>query len=91
MQDHNRRNDNRRGGEHENRNRYLMKTKTHTDRLWYELSRISAAATIAQTYIQALPDGETKTKLTTLHNEIAAASEGAMQCATDIKAAATLI
>jgi hypothetical protein len=68
-----------------------MKTKTHTDHLWHELSRISAAATIAKAYIQALPDGETKTKLTVLHDEIAAASENAMQCATDIKAAAALI
>jgi hypothetical protein len=65
--------------------------KTHTDRLWHELSRISAAATIAKAYIQTLPDGEAKTKLTVLNDEIVAAEHGAMQCATDIKAAASSI
>jgi hypothetical protein len=55
------------------------------------LSRISAAATIAKAFIQALPNGEEKTRLTALNDEIVAAEHGAMQCATDIKAAATSI
>jgi hypothetical protein len=65
--------------------------KTHTDRLWHELSRISAAATIAKSFIEGLPDGEPKTRLTTLNNEIAEAEHAAMRCAADIKAAAATI
>jgi hypothetical protein len=65
--------------------------QTHTDRLWHELSRISAAATIAKAFIQALPDGDTKIRLTALNDEIISAEHGAMQCATDIKAAAVSI
>jgi hypothetical protein len=68
-----------------------MPPKTHTDRLWHELSRISAAATIAKSFIEVLPDGEPKTRLTMLHDEIVAAEHDAMKCATDIKAAAASI
>jgi hypothetical protein len=65
--------------------------RTHTDRLWHELSRISAAATIAKSFIEELPEGDPKTRLTTLHAEIVEAEHAAMQCATDIKAAAASI
>jgi hypothetical protein len=68
-----------------------VKTKTHTDRLWYELNRISAVAAIAETFIETLPAGVAKTKLITLNNEIMAAVNEAMNCATDIKEAVATI
>jgi hypothetical protein len=64
-----------------------VKTKTHTDRLWYELNRISAVAAIAETFIETLPAGVTKTKLTALNNEIMVAVNEAMNRTTDIKTA----
>jgi hypothetical protein len=65
--------------------------KTHTDHIWHELSRISAAATIAKSFIEELPEGELKTRMTALHAEIEAAVHDAMQRATDIKTAAAAI
>jgi hypothetical protein len=55
------------------------------------LSRISAAVSIAKAFVEALPDGEKKSKLTMLHAEIDSAEQAAMQCATDIKTAAASI
>jgi YD repeat-containing protein len=68
-----------------------MTTKTHTDRLWHELSRISAAATIAKSFIEELPAGDPKAQLAKLLAEIVAAEHAAMECATAIKAAAGAI
>jgi hypothetical protein len=67
------------------------KTKTHTDRLWHELNRISAAAAIAETFTETLSNGTAKTKLTVLNNEIMNAVNEAMNCTTDIKEAVASI
>jgi hypothetical protein len=71
----------------------LLKTppKTLTDHLWNELHRISASAVIAKSFIETLPESDAKIRLAMLNTQITTATHNAMQCATDIKAAAASI